>query len=105
FTANDVMGVGVLRAASSLGLKVPDDLSVIGFDGIELGETTFPSLTTMAQPIYQIGKRAAEILIEKIEKTTSGIESEKHSVELMKRESIVRSSCHNEYTNMSLYYL
>lgn len=95
FTANDVMGVGVLRAASSLGLKVPDDLSVIGFDGIELGETTFPSLTTMAQPIYQIGKRAAEILIEKIEKPGSVIESEEHSVQLMKRESTVRRSCHN----------
>src|SRR5699024_2632120 len=96
FTANDVMGVGVLRAASSLGLKVPDDLSVMGFDGLELGETTFPSLTTMAQPIYQLGKRAAALLIEKTDNPGSAIRSEEHCVQVKKRESTVRGSCHNE---------
>lgn len=92
FAANDVMGVGVLRAAASLGLKVPDELSVIGFDGIKLGETTSPSLTTMAQPIYHSGKRAAEILIKKIEEPSITIKSEEHRVQLMERESTMRRS-------------
>lgn len=87
FAANDVMGVGVLRAAKSLGIKVPDELQVISFDGIELGTITSPSLTTMAQPIYTIGKRATEILIRKIEHPKDTIESEEHDVSLIIRES------------------
>lgn len=96
FTANDLMAVGVLRAATSLKIKVPDDLSVIGFDGIKLGETTSPTLTTMAQPIYYIGKRAAELLIEKIERPGTVIRSEEHKVELIIRESTLERSFKNE---------
>ncbi|MBM7598984.1 LacI family transcriptional regulator [Virgibacillus halotolerans] len=87
FVANDLMAVGVLKAAASLKIKVPDELSVISFDGIKLGETTSPALTTMAQPIYHIGKRAAEILLEKIEKPGTVIQSEEHQVQLIIRES------------------
>lgn len=87
FSANDLMGVGVLQAAASLNIDVPHELSVISFDGIKLGETTSPALTTIAQPIYEIGKRAAELLIDKIEKTTEVIESEEHVVKLVVRES------------------
>ncbi|MBR3118640.1 LacI family DNA-binding transcriptional regulator [Oceanobacillus profundus] len=87
FVANDLMGVGVLKAAESLKIKIPNELSVIGFDGIELGNITSPSLTTMAQPIYSIGKRAAEILIQKIEHPNTVIKSEEHKVKLTTRES------------------
>lgn len=67
FAGNDLMGIGVLKAAEELGKKVPEDLSVIGFDGIELSEITTPELTTMSQPIYEMGSTAAKMLLGIIE--------------------------------------
>lgn len=63
FAGNDLMGIGVIKAAEELGKKIPEDLSVIGFDGIILSEITTPELTTMAQPIYEIGSTAARMLL------------------------------------------
>ncbi|MFD2923064.1 LacI family DNA-binding transcriptional regulator [Halobacillus naozhouensis] len=87
FVANDLMGVGALKAAESLGIKVPEELSIIAFDGISLGETTSPALTTMAQPIYQAGAKAAEIIIEQIENQHSFVTNEEFSVKLVERQS------------------
>jgi LacI family transcriptional regulator len=87
FVANDLMAVGVLKAAEALGISVPLDLSVIAFDGIALGETTTPSLTTMAQPIYELGARAAEMLIEKINHPEQELLKEEFEVKLIERES------------------
>jgi len=67
FAGNDVMAVGAIKAAHQLGRKIPEDLSIIGFDGITLGEMTIPELTTIAQPIYYMGELAAKILIELVE--------------------------------------
>ncbi|GAB4432202.1 MAG: LacI family DNA-binding transcriptional regulator [Anaerolineae bacterium] len=63
FALTDSMAVGVLHAAYELGLRVPDDLSVIGFDDIALASFLIPPLTTVAQPIYTIGETAAHILL------------------------------------------
>ncbi|MBA2174819.1 LacI family DNA-binding transcriptional regulator [Halobacillus locisalis] len=90
FVANDLMGVGALKAAQSLGIAVPDQLSIIAFDGITLGETTTPTLTTMAQPIYKAGARAAEILIEQIEQQNDQRQVEEFTVEIVERESTRR---------------
>lgn len=90
FVGNDLMAVGALKAAESLGVNVPADLSLIAFDGITLGETTSPSLTTMAQPIYQIGAKAAEMLIKQIEEENTLTQSEEFSVQLIKRQSTRR---------------
>jgi LacI family transcriptional regulator len=67
FAGNDYMAVGVLKAAEQLGIRIPEDLSLVGFDGIQLSQLTSPELTTMAQPIYQLGYTAAELLLEMIE--------------------------------------
>jgi LacI family transcriptional regulator len=67
FAGNDYMALGVLKAAAQLGIKVPQDLSVIGFDGIQLCELTSPEITTMAQPIYEVGVAAAQLLLDMIE--------------------------------------
>ncbi|WP_458415315.1 LacI family DNA-binding transcriptional regulator [Schinkia sp. CFF1] len=67
FAGNDLMAIGVLKAAEELGRKVPEDLSVVGFDGIVLSEITTPELTTMSQPIYEIGTTAAQMLLGIIE--------------------------------------
>ena len=66
FASSDILAVGVLKAANGLGRKVPDDLQVIGFDGISLGEMLTPTLTTIAQDIYGIGEKATEMLIQQI---------------------------------------
>lgn len=87
FVANDVMGVGALKAAAALNISVPDELSVIGYDGIALGKTTTPTLTTMAQPIYEIGARSAEILLNQINDPTYTPQNEEFSVQLVERQS------------------
>jgi LacI family transcriptional regulator len=63
---NDLLGIGALRAAAERGVAVPAQLSVIGFDGIELGGYVHPGLTTVGQDIRSIGERAAAVLIERI---------------------------------------
>ena len=96
FAANDVMGIGVMKAAESLGIHVPNDLSVIAFDGITLGEMATPSLTTMEQPIYDMGARASEMLIEQINDQTLARKNEAFSVQLVERQSTKRKRDMNE---------
>ena len=67
FAGNDVMAIGVIKAAELLGYKVPDQLKVVGFDGLEFGDIISPDLTTVSQPIYQMGSTAASMLLDLIE--------------------------------------
>lgn len=62
--SNDLLAIRSIRAAHLGGLSVPDDLSVIGFDGIALGEDLTPALTTIAQPNSDIGRHSVELLIQ-----------------------------------------
>ncbi|MGX4670549.1 LacI family DNA-binding transcriptional regulator [Cerasibacillus sp. JNUCC 74] len=87
FVGNDLMAVGVLKATKSLKIKVPEELSIIGFDGISIGETTTPTLTTMQQPIYKLGVRAAQILLDHINNPNHDIIQEEWDVTLIKRDS------------------
>jgi len=64
--ANDLMALGVISAAQEQGLTVGRDLAVIGFDNIPLAEHSHPSLTTVHQPIYDIGKMICRTLIQLI---------------------------------------
>jgi LacI family transcriptional regulator len=63
---NDVLAVGAVKAAKDLGLRVPQDLSITGFDDIELANLSEPALTTVHVPHRQMGRRAAEILVQMI---------------------------------------
>jgi DNA-binding LacI/PurR family transcriptional regulator len=56
------MAIGALQEATALGLRVPDDLSIVGFDGIEAGTWTQPTLTTVEQPIDEIADTAVSAL-------------------------------------------
>jgi LacI family transcriptional regulator len=87
FAGNDYMAVGVLKAAEQLGICIPDDLSLVGFDGIQLSQLTSPELTTMAQPIYQLGYTAAELLLEMIEGKPISKLHHQFDVTLMKGQS------------------
>jgi len=64
FAANDMQALGVYAAAHKLGLRVPDDLSVIGFDDVEFGQWATPPLTTIRQPLAEMGATAARLVVE-----------------------------------------
>ncbi len=72
FTPDDFSAVGAYHAVQEAGLRVPDDISIVGYDGIPMSQALFPKLTTLRQNTKQIGKDAAEELIALIEtpKTT-----------------------------------
>nr|WP_145552878.1 LacI family DNA-binding transcriptional regulator [Variovorax boronicumulans] len=67
FVANDLMAIGALCAAHECGVSVPDDLSLVGFDDIELARFACPPLTTVAQPKQRIAAMAVDMLLERIE--------------------------------------
>ena len=68
--ASDTIAMGALKALSHLQVKVPDDIEVIGFDNIPLSEMVDPPLSTLEQPIKELGTKAAELLLEAIETGT-----------------------------------
>lgn len=68
FAMSDVMAQGAIHAAQDMGLRVPEDLSVHGYDRIEYLEYTRPALTTIEMPLKEIGRKGAEVIIKLIEK-------------------------------------
>jgi LacI family transcriptional regulator len=64
---NDKMALGVLQAAAERGLRVPRDLSVVGFDGLELSQSVVPRLTTVRQPLEEMARMAVELLVRLID--------------------------------------
>jgi LacI family repressor for deo operon, udp, cdd, tsx, nupC, and nupG len=64
FCFNDEMAMGVMGAARRRGLRIPDDLSVVGFDDIRFAQCTDPPLTTIAQPMREIGEGTVRLLLE-----------------------------------------
>ncbi|MDH5531458.1 MAG: substrate-binding domain-containing protein, partial [Paracoccaceae bacterium] len=61
--ANDVLAVGAMLGAREMGVDVPKDVSITGFDDIELAQVAVPGLTTVHVPHLEMGRRAAEILV------------------------------------------
>jgi len=66
FCFNDIAAIGAIRALKEAGLSVPGDVSVVGFDDILSAAYYTPSLTTVRQPLFEMGKRGAQILLERI---------------------------------------
>jgi LacI family transcriptional regulator len=67
FAFNDVSALGAIRAIREAGLRVPEDVSVIGFDDIRSAEYQNPGLTTIRQPLYDMGQRAAAAVVARLE--------------------------------------
>lgn len=67
FVANDEMAVGVIRALHGSGVRVPDDISVVGFDDIQLASYITPALTTVRQPMYEMGALAADLVFKALD--------------------------------------
>ncbi|HHL7890910.1 TPA: DNA-binding transcriptional regulator CytR [Escherichia coli] len=87
FCHSDVMALGALSQAKRQGLKVPEDLSIIGFDNIDLTQFCDPPLTTIAQPRYEIGREAMLLLLDQMQGQHVGSGSR-----LMDCELIIRGS-------------
>ena len=67
FAVSDSLAAGAIRAIEQAGLNVPEEIAVVGFDGTELAEMVSPQLTTVQQPSREIGARAVELLLNKID--------------------------------------
>ena len=87
FTASDVMAVGAIRALHEKNLRVPEDVSVMGFDGLAVSSFLVPQLSTVKQPAQQMACRAVEVLISRIEEEKQAVH-ETVPFELWKRESV-----------------
>lgn len=66
FCANDLTAIGALDAVRSLGLRVPDDVRIVGFDDIEAASLVSPALTTIANPAYETGWSAAKLVLDRL---------------------------------------
>ena len=86
FAFNDISAIGAIRALLDSGLKVPADVSVMGFDDIQNAAFQNPRLTTIRQPLRRMGELAAETLLKRIRS------AEYHKVIAVEPELIVRES-------------
>jgi DNA-binding LacI/PurR family transcriptional regulator len=87
FAMNDKMAIGSIKKLNQLGLRVPEDVAVAGFDDIPQASFSIPSLTTVHQPLYELGKLACERLIEIIHGKVKKVE------EVIPIYLVVRESC------------
>jgi LacI family transcriptional regulator len=85
---NDRVAIGLLRALAELGIKVPDDVSVVGYDDIDMAAFASVPLTTISNPKQELGRRAAELLVKHIETEETPL----HEKVLLEAELIVRQS-------------
>jgi DNA-binding LacI/PurR family transcriptional regulator len=67
FAYNDISAIGAMRAFQEAGLRVPEDISVVGFDDVAIASFSIPPLTTVRQPLEKMGKIAAQTLLDRIE--------------------------------------
>ena len=88
FCFNDIAAIGAIRALKDAGLTVPGDVSVVGFDDILSAAYSTPSLTTVRQPLMEMGKRGAQVLLERI----ANREKEFPSEVVMSPELVIRES-------------
>lgn len=87
-TANDAVAFGVLKAALEIGIEIPRDFSLIGYDDVELASIVHPPLTTVRQSKYEIGAAAVEILLRLAKGNDRAAEHRVLGVELIQRSSV-----------------
>jgi LacI family transcriptional regulator len=86
--SDDIIALGALKAAHDLGLRVPQDISITGFDGIDLTRYVSPALTTVRQPIEEMSRQALRLLLEIV----AGEALESEQVIRIQPELVVRQS-------------
>jgi LacI family transcriptional regulator len=90
FAINDMTALGVVQELIENGVKVPEDISVLGFDNIEISSMVNPPLTTIDQPSFETGRRACRMLIDKMKGTGAETESVTLEPTLVIRRSVAR---------------
>lgn len=88
FAASDEMAIGAMRAAMEQGLKIPDDISIIGYDDLKFARMVYPPLTTIHQPLTAMGRLASEKLITLIEEGSTQVSSSIVSHHLVERQTV-----------------
>jgi len=92
FAANDMMALGALKTIRREGLRVPEDIALVGYDDVPVAQYIEPSLTTVHQPIYQIGRRAAETLAARV--LANGSDDDTAATRhILRTRLVVRESC------------
>lgn len=91
FVANDQMAAGAMRALRERGLRVPDDVSVVGYDDVFLARYLTPALTTVRQPLVEMGRAAAEVLLARVNGDRRGV-MQRFEPALIERQSVVRAA-------------
>jgi DNA-binding LacI/PurR family transcriptional regulator len=89
---NDMLAIGMLKGLHQIGVRVPDEISVTGFDNIIFSAYTNPPLTTLDQPKQFIGTEAARLLLELLSSTNASQNSEQQNVRILKGKLLVRAS-------------
>jgi DNA-binding LacI/PurR family transcriptional regulator len=92
FAGNDLMAMGALLAVRELGLRCPEDVSIVGFDNLEVSELLQPSLTSVQQPVYRLGSTATELLVQRITGLNDASREITLETELIRRNSVIRNS-------------
>ncbi|MGF1763526.1 DNA-binding transcriptional regulator CytR [Aliivibrio kagoshimensis] len=93
FCHNDVMAIGAIHQAKKMGLRIPQDLSIIGFDDIQFSQYYDPPLTTVSQPRYEIGRQSMLMLLERLKGREVQIGSRLLDATLTIRESTAPPKC------------
>ena len=97
FASNDVMAMGVMDAVRNRGLRIPEDVSIIGFDDIPQASLVHPALTTVSQPLEKMGSVATQMLLDLLNHP----EKEADRIELP-TQLIVRESCTSPHTKIEV---
>ncbi len=87
FASNDLSAFGIMDAIRDKGLSIPEDISVIGFDDIPQASVTYPKLTTVKQPLEQMGREAVKLLLEQIEQPDKPVRQVTLETRLIHRDS------------------
>ncbi|HTQ95241.1 MAG TPA: LacI family DNA-binding transcriptional regulator [Candidatus Acidoferrum sp.] len=87
FAYNDISAIGAIRAFQEAGLRVPEDVSVVGFDDVSIASFSIPPLTTIRQPLEKMGQIAAQTLLDRIEDSSTFIPEIAVEPELVQRRS------------------
>jgi len=92
FASNDYMAAGVMKAAQMKGIKIPSELSIVGFDDSPIAEQLWPSLSTIKQPVKEMACHAAKLLLGTLDGMSEKTESKEFKSEIILRESLISLS-------------
>jgi LacI family transcriptional regulator len=88
FASNDEMAVGIIDAANAAGIAIPGDISVVGFDDNAIARTARPRLTSVRQPLEEMGEAACQLLVDRIRHSSRADQHKQVPFEIVERESV-----------------